>query len=58
MMHRRSASDWVFDIINVSLILLLCTTIIYPFLNQITLSVSNRVDALAKGIHLFPAWAA
>ena len=54
MMHRRSASDWVFDIINVSLILLLCTTIIYPFLNQITLSVSNRVDALAKGIHMFP----
>ncbi len=51
---RRSAGDWVFDIVNVSLILVLCATIVYPFMNQITLSVSNRVDVQAKGLHLFP----
>lgn len=53
-MHRRSTGDRVFDVVNVGLILLLCVTIVYPFLNQITLSVSNRVDAMAKGLHLFP----
>ena len=54
LLRRRSAGDWVFDIVNVSLILVLCATIVYPFMNQITLSVSNRVDVQAKGLHLFP----
>lgn len=53
-LQRRSAGDRAFDVINVALILLLCVTIVYPFLNQITLSVSNRVDAQAKGLHLVP----
>lgn len=53
-MHRRSTGDRVFDLLNVGLILLLCATIVYPFLNQITLSLSNRVDAQAKGLHLLP----
>ena len=54
LLRRRSAGDWVFDIVNVSLIVVLCATIVYPFMNQITLSVSNRVDVQAKGLHLFP----
>ncbi len=54
LLRRRSAGDWVFDIVNVGLILVLCATIVYPFMNQITLSVSNRVDVQAKGLHLFP----
>ena len=54
LLCRRSAGDWVFDIVNVGLILVLCATIVYPFMNQITLSVSNRVDVQAKGLHLFP----
>ena len=54
LLRRRNAGDWVFDIVNVGLILVLCATIVYPFMNQITLSVSNRVDVQAKGLHLFP----
>ena len=54
LLRRRSAGDWVFDIVNVGLILVLCATIVYPFMNQITLSVSHRVDVQAKGLHLFP----
>ena len=54
MTHRRTTSDLLFDTFNVALILVLCITIIYPFLNQITLSLSTRVDALAKGFHVFP----
>ncbi|MCY4376396.1 MAG: carbohydrate ABC transporter permease [Spirochaetaceae bacterium] len=54
LLRRRSAGDWVFDIVNVGLIVVLCATIVYPFMNQITLSVSNRVDVQAKGLHLFP----
>ena len=53
-LRRRNAGDWVFDIVNVGLILVLCATIVYPFMNQITLSVSHRVDVQAKGLHLFP----
>ena len=54
LLRRRNAGDWVFDIVNVGLILVLCATIVYPFMNQITLSVSNRIDVQAKGLHLFP----
>ena len=54
MLKYRTFGDRVFDIINVSLILLFCATILYPFLNQITLSLSTRADAAAPGLHLLP----
>lgn len=54
MLKYRTFGDRVFDIVNVSLILLFRATILYPFLNQITLSLSTRADAASPGLHLLP----
>lgn len=54
MIRYRTFGDKVFDFINISLILLLCATILYPFLNQATLSVSPPQVIARPGLHLFP----
>ena len=51
---KRRLGDRIFDVVNIALILLLCVSILYPFFNQLTLSVSTRGDALKTGLHLVP----
>jgi putative aldouronate transport system permease protein len=43
-----------FDIINVIILTLLVFTTLYPFLNQLTLSLSTTKEAYSPGLHLFP----
>jgi putative aldouronate transport system permease protein len=54
MIRRRSAGDLLFDVLNVTLLILLCISILYPFLNQLTMSLSTKSDAEQFGIHVFP----
>ena len=54
MIKYRTFGDRVFDVLNVTLILMLCATILYPFLNQVTLSVSTPADIARPGLHLIP----
>ena len=46
-------SGRVFNFINYTLLVLFCITIIYPFIQQITLSLSTMDDANRIGLHLF-----
>ncbi|MFP4383665.1 MAG: carbohydrate ABC transporter permease [Spirochaetia bacterium] len=49
--HRKYSP---FDIINVIILSLLVFTTLYPFLNQLTLSLSTTKEAYSPGLHLFP----
>ena len=51
---KKSFGDRVFDTIIVILLILFCITVLYPFLNQLTLSISTKTDATKKGLHLIP----
>jgi putative aldouronate transport system permease protein len=49
--HRKYSP---FDIINVVILTLLVFTTLYPFLNQLTLSLSTTKEAYSPGLHLLP----
>lgn len=49
--HRKYSA---FDIINVIILTLLVFTTLYPFLNQLTLSLSTTKEAYSPGLHLLP----
>lgn len=51
---RRTTGERVFDTINVVFMVVLSLTIIYPFLQQITMSLSPVDQALKVGLKLFP----
>lgn len=53
-MIRKSRGRLAFEIINYSLLTLLVITTAYPFLNQLTISLSTTKYAYAAGFHIFP----
>jgi putative aldouronate transport system permease protein len=54
-MHiKRTAADWVFDIIIYIVLGLLVVATIYPFLNALAISLNEASDTTRGGITIFP----
>ena len=54
MALQRPLGEKVFDATNAVLMVLLCITILYPFMRQITLSLSTAEEAMKIGFKAFP----
>ncbi len=54
MALRKSPGDKTFDTANAVLLVLFCITILYPFMRQITLSLSTAEEAMKIGFKAFP----
>lgn len=52
--HRRTGEDWLVDILSYGLVLLLMISIILPFMQVITISMSPASVVNRTGFHLFP----
>ncbi len=53
-MKKLSAGDLIFHICNYTLMILLCISTLYPFLNVIAISLNDSVDTIKGGITIFP----
>lgn len=51
---KRTTGEKVFTVFNTILLVLLCFTTIYPFINTLALSFNEGMDALRGGIYFFP----
>ena len=54
MALQRPLGEKVFDATNAVLMVLLCITILYPFMRQITMSLSTAEEAMKIGFKAFP----
>lgn len=52
--NRKSAGSRVFDCINVILMILLIFIMLYPFINQLAVSLSDSAEAARGGIYFLP----
>lgn len=50
----KSPQDRIFDTLNILFLLALVTVTLYPFINQIALSLNNAQDSVKGGIYLWP----
>jgi len=50
----RTREDVVFDTLNIMFMILLSVIMLYPFLNQIALSLNAATDSVKGGIYLWP----
>lgn len=50
----RTSEDVIFDTFNIIFMLLLSVIMLYPFLNQIALSLNAATDSMKGGIYLWP----
>lgn len=53
-MKKLSAGDLIFHICNYTLMILLCVSTLYPFLNVIAISLNDSVDTIKGGITIIP----
>lgn len=53
-MIKRSRSYKIFTVCNVTLLLLLCVTMLYPYLNQLAIAFNEGTDTSRGGITIFP----
>lgn len=51
---NRGWKSKAFDVFNVILLLLLVVVMVYPFLNQLAISLNDSADAVKGGITIFP----
>jgi len=51
---KRTVSGTVFDVFNVSLMILLSFIFLYPFWNQLVISLNDGIDAQRGGIYFWP----
>jgi len=49
----KTREDIIFDTSNIIFMILLCVVMLYPFLNQIALSLNDASDSVKGGIHLW-----
>ncbi|RXZ80054.1 carbohydrate ABC transporter permease [Paenibacillaceae bacterium] len=54
MVGKESLGSRIFDLLNILMMLLLCVTMLYPFLNVIAVSLSNNEHILRGDITIFP----
>ena len=52
--HHSGAGDYIFDIFNYTFLAFLCVIMLYPFLNQLAVSLNVASDSLKGGIYLWP----
>ncbi len=51
---KRSLSEKTFNVCNIIFMLLLCTIMLYPYLNQVAISLNDGADSARGGITLLP----
>jgi putative aldouronate transport system permease protein len=51
---RRSVGGRIFDVCNVSLMLLFAFLVIYPFYNQLVISFNQGIDVQRGGVYFYP----
>lgn len=51
---KKSLGERVFDIFNVFLMIFLCVIFIYPYLNQLAISLNDGADTMMGGLTIFP----
>lgn len=51
---RRTTGERVFMVVNTTVLLIMCITTIYPFINTLALSLNDGRDALRGGIYFLP----
>lgn len=51
---KKSVSERMFSVFNIVLMLLLCIVMIYPYLNQLAISLNDGMDTSMGGITIFP----
>lgn len=54
MVRRKSVGDWVFDIVNISIMLLIVLATVYPFVTSIAISLNDANDTVRGGITFYP----
>jgi putative aldouronate transport system permease protein len=54
MKYKQHLSEWIFDVLNHSFLVLLGLSMVYPFLNVLSLSLSRPADAMTMGLNLIP----
>jgi len=54
MIGKKTAGDWLFDIINISLLVLIVVATLYPFITSIAISLNDADDTVRGGITFFP----
>ncbi|WP_139992190.1 MULTISPECIES: carbohydrate ABC transporter permease [Paenibacillus] len=52
--RTKPASERVFDVLNITVLLLFGAMVAYPFLNLLALSLNDGADAARGGIYIFP----
>ncbi|MGG1517823.1 carbohydrate ABC transporter permease [Paenibacillus oryzisoli] len=50
---KKSAGERIFNVVNIGIMVFICLTIVFPFLQQIVISVSPPNEASKVGLHLF-----
>ena len=53
-MKNKSVSYKIFNICNIIFMLLLCATMLYPYLNQLAISLNTGYDTARGGVTIFP----
>lgn len=51
---KKSIGERIFNIVNILLMLLMCVIMIYPYLNQLAISLNDGNDTMMGGITIFP----
>ena len=54
MIGKKTAGDWLFDIINISLLVLIVVATLYPFITSIAISLNDADDTVRGGVTFFP----
>ena len=54
MKYKRPIGGIIFDILNVTFMILFCISIIYPFMRQLTISLSPAEEVIRKSLKLYP----
>lgn len=51
---KRSLGEKIFAVVNTIIMVLICVVSVYPYLNQLALSLNDGMDAISGGITIFP----
>ena len=51
---KRTYGERIFNVFNIILMLLLCVITLYPYLNQLAISLNEGIDTMRGGITIFP----
>lgn len=52
--YHSGPGDYIFDIFNYTFMVFLCVVMLYPFLNQMAVSLNDANDSIKGGIFLWP----